>query len=89
MDKLAWMIRFEIQMERRDTLKCPKCYKIGTWKPRDEPKRYLCKWCGFYEDMNRLGWARPCAKQKVLMLYPLMAQKTPSQRCGNFDPLGG
>lgn len=42
----------------RDRLRCPRCRRVGTWKPhghifdRDPESRrvlrWLCKWCGFY-----------------------------------------
>lgn len=41
----------------RDRLRCPRCRKVGTWKPHgawpkdwdDRPvRRWLCKWCGHY-----------------------------------------
>jgi hypothetical protein len=84
--RFLWTLRFEIRMAYRNHLACPKCHNIGTYKPRDEPKRYLCKWCGYYQDIARTGWARPCNKKKVWMLKPLKPAKTPMERCGRVDP---
>jgi len=49
----------------RDRLRCPNCFKIGTWKPHggwldseDEcpVRRWLCKWCGYYQSAQRFDW---------------------------------
>lgn len=43
----------------RDRLRCPRCGKVGTWKPHGgwydrrhgdsrAVRRWLCKWCGLY-----------------------------------------
>lgn len=73
----------------RDRLRCPKCSKVGTWKPHEQPARWLCKWCGWYEDIRRTGWCRPCNKMRVWMLKPLSPAKTPQERCGRVDPWRG
>ena len=45
----------------RDRLRCPKCKKVGTWKPHGgieqpgTPRRWLCKWCGYYEQKDWFG----------------------------------
>jgi len=42
----------------RDRLRCPHCKSVGAWKPHGgvfdredirKVKRWLCKWCGYYE----------------------------------------
>lgn len=42
----------------RSRLRCPECRAVGTWKPHSScqssdgsgevPRRWLCKWCGYY-----------------------------------------
>lgn len=55
----------------RDRLRCPDCGAVGTYKPHggwldpdDDgmPRRWLCKWCGFYKNRNYSGEyaARTC-----------------------------
>ena len=49
----------------RDRLRCPNCFSVGTWKPHggwldfedERPvRRWLCKWCGFYQDAKGYNW---------------------------------
>ena len=47
----------------RNRLRCPHCHAIGTWKPHGgwidvalgdlASRRWLCKWCGFYQSTSR------------------------------------
>jgi hypothetical protein len=50
----------------RDRLRCPQCKAVGTWKPHGgwmdwedrrgrKHRRWLCKWCGYYEGMEGKG----------------------------------
>ena len=50
----------------RDRLRCPSCKAVGTWKPHGgwfdredvrKVRRWLCKWCGFYEGPERTNQA--------------------------------
>ena len=73
----------------RDRLRCPICKKVGTWKPHRPPRRWLCKWCGYYEDSGRTGLARPCKKKRVWMLKPIKRGLTPAERIRKVDPWRG
>src|SRR5207253_1087306 len=48
----------------RDRLRCPHCGAVGTWKPhggwldfsdKRRVRRWLCKWCGWYEGPEGRG----------------------------------
>ena len=92
--RIWWKIKHEffIQIRHlglRDRLRCPHCRKIGTRKPHRPPRRWLCKWCGQYEDIGRRGIARPCAKKRVWMLKPKKKGRLPSERIKNLNPWVG
>ncbi len=81
---LSWLVGI------RDRLRCPACGKVGTWKPHRQPRRWLCKWCGTYNDKEgRYGRCAPCKKKKVWMLEPKRRGKTPLERCRRVDPWRG
>ena len=78
-----------LPFQMRDRLRCPKCEKVGTWKPHEPPRRWLCKWCGWYEDIARTGWCRPCLRKRVWMLCPLSPGKLPHEKMSRIDPWRG
>jgi hypothetical protein len=53
----------------RDRLRCPWCHAVGTWKPHgtlwerrlgDRPvRRWMCKWCGYYNGPEPERWCSP------------------------------
>lgn len=57
-----WLIAWRWYYKRRTRLICPCCSVVGTWKPyggwwRDRNvKRWLCKWCGFYDGVDGRYW---------------------------------
>ena len=64
-----WLVRFWFFYEigRRlgfaSRLRCPACAAVGTFKPfgnywldRDV-RRWLCKWCGYYDGTDGIFWA--------------------------------
>jgi hypothetical protein len=79
----------------RDRLRCPKCRKVGTWKPHggwldfDDTRgarRWLCKWCGHYvgpEGVRTAGvdFDKGC--------WDLGATYTPATAGMNCDPWKG
>lgn len=73
----------------RDRLRCPICKKVGTFKPHHDPLRWLCKWCGYFEDPDRIGIAFPCLKKKVWMLKPIERGHLPKHLVGDLDPWRG
>ena len=73
----------------RDRLRCPSCRKVGTWKPHKYPRRWLCKWCGWYRDINGDNFAWPCRIKKVWMLKPRKKGKTPADMVRRVDPWKG
>ena len=92
--KMRWMLKHFAfclleYIGMRDRLRCPYCKKVGTWKPHSPPRRWLCKWCGLYEDIDRIGQARPCKRKKVWMLKPLSRGKTPAEMVRSIDPWRG
>lgn len=94
LSRALWIFRHELfvwsrLIGMRDRLRCPCCRKVGTWKPHRPPRRWLCKWCGYYVDIKGDAWAYPCSKQKVWMLKPKQKGKLPSERCGRLDPWKG
>lgn len=58
-----WLIKHRIfRRFLRGRLRCPCCGAVGTWKPfgfiwqdRDV-RRWLCKWCGFYDGTDGRYW---------------------------------
>jgi len=47
----------------RDRLRCPYCARVGTWKPHPRGlanpgpcRRWLCKWCGYYDGEDGLSF---------------------------------
>jgi hypothetical protein len=81
----------------RDRLRCPRCKAVGTWKPHggwlDYPdkgprRRWLCKWCGWYE--NSEGWdlAWPSSTRKVWVRKG-DPEPTPSEIIEDLDPWRG
>lgn len=64
-----FFLRVGLLLGFRDRLRCPQCGAVGTWKPyggsisrkhgdRRWCKRWLCKWCGFYEGRDGIDWAQ-------------------------------
>jgi hypothetical protein len=51
----------------RDRKRCPACTAVGTYKPhggwlegvKGPRRRWLCKWCGLYENDEFITVARP------------------------------
>ena len=54
----------------RDRLRCPDCGAVGTWKPHGSVlarrldgdisvRRWLCKWCGFYQSAEQQTYCYP------------------------------
>ena len=84
--RLWWRVKFAALSIWPNRLACPVCHKIGTFYPHDPPPRYLCKWCGLYEDIRRVGYARPCNKMRVWMLRPIKPGLRPCERIGRLDP---
>ena len=83
----------------RDRLRCPICRAVGTWKPHggwldfedERPvRRWLCKWCGYYEDKQDWGQARigktswVCCPKEWRNTTP-----TPRNKCKPWDPWKG
>ena len=61
----------------RARLRCPNCRAVGTYKPHGGAfdrldvkgtRRWLCKWCGFYEDAGRRALARPSTERGCWVL---------------------
>ena len=59
-----WLLRFWFCTRfRRGKMACPACGAGGTFKPFgghwiDRPvRRWLCKWCGFYDGVDGRFWA--------------------------------
>src|SRR3972149_8393302 len=94
LSRILWIVKHEIFcLSRflfiRDRLRCPVCKKVGTWKPHRPPRRWLCKWCGYYVDIRGDAWTYPCAEKRVWMLRPKKKRRTPRERMRTPDPWAG
>lgn len=65
------------RMSRRGHTPCPACGTLGTWKPfglfswQDRlVRRWLCKWCGFYDGTDGRFWAYMDAEAGTWVLAP-------------------
>jgi len=84
----------------RDRLRCPRCRKVGTWKPHGgwldredgrKVRRWLCKWCGHYvgPEGEKQGRFHPVRKHWVLDDDKWWVDgKTPAQQV-DCDPWRG
>lgn len=61
---LFWHWWYCRRLKTRGKLRCPACGVYGTWKPyglfswQDRlVRRWLCKWCGFYDGTDGRFWA--------------------------------
>lgn len=71
----------------RDRLRCPNCRAVGTWKPHGcwgagdlepRPRRWLCKWCGYFESArDGIQW---CAPDQVAQVWKYHQDIEPPQR---------
>ena len=85
----------------RDRLRCPRCRKVGTWKPHGgwldredgrKVRRWLCKWCGSYHGPEGRMQARIGATRGwwILPDDPEWDEgKTPAGILVNADPWRG
>lgn len=82
----------------RGRLRCPSCAVVGTWKPygywwKDRNvKRWLCKWCGYYEGVDGRKW---CVMDKDKGCW-VFAEECPDGRSSEqicselkFNPFAG
>lgn len=66
---IRWLLKFQFFYRFRRRLVCPSCGAVGTWKPygmywRDiDKRRWLCKWCGYYDAVDGQGWCVISKKQ--------------------------
>jgi hypothetical protein len=81
----------------RNRLRCPHCKSIGTWKPhggwldypaRGPRRRWLCKWCGWYENSETWDLAWPDSEKKVWVRKGT-PEPTPKILVGELDPWRG
>lgn len=94
-----WLIKHRVfRSFLRGRLRCPACGVVGTWKPygywwRDrDVRRWLCKWCGFYDGTDGRFW---CGINEDVGAWAKMEEKpgmkTPEQiaRDMGFNPWAG
>lgn len=91
---LKWMLLY--RWRRRHT--CPACGAVGTWKPygrwwKDRDcKRWLCKWCGFYDGVDERTWCVIDKAQGCWVKAESCPQGTTPQRealVGGWNPWAG
>lgn len=83
----AWFLTYYIGV--RDRLRCPQCRAVGTWKPHgsqierhfygDIPvRRWLCKWCGYYNGPLGRVVAYPDPASRVWTLPEPGVERSPT-----------
>ena len=88
----------------RDRLRCHVCDAVGTWKPHGGwidvwlgdnagVRRWMCKWCGRTEYVDRIEFARPSKSRGCWLIHGdpdlTMADITPEQRVYPVNPWRG
>jgi hypothetical protein len=59
---LWWLLRHALGRFRRGKRRCPSCGQrywdaYGFWWKDRNVRRWLCKWCGFYDGVDGRFWA--------------------------------
>jgi uncharacterized protein CbrC (UPF0167 family) len=93
-----WLLKHRVFYKfRRGKLRCPCCGTVGTWKPyglywRDrEVRRWLCKWCGFYDGTDGRFWCGADKTQGCWVKREKQEQTTPEEimREAGLNPWAG
>lgn len=84
---LLWPLRDTL----RNHLTCPRCGKIGTWKPRGgiiRPDTESSSKCGGYVNLTKLRWQGPMSLRSAKRLPGYIARRWLCKWCGFYDGQG-
>lgn len=94
------LLRWPFRNTIRNRLKCPTCWRIGTYKPRGAVmrgrgalagtiirRRWLCKWCGLYVSDHPDEPKQTAFIDKTVGAWALMSENPPDVTTIGDDPL--